>query len=65
MIIFAPEKNKREILNTLRMRKSIKQIIFTLVLPLMVFTSCIKDELPNAEADIVDVLLGKDVIISK
>ncbi len=65
MIIFAPEKNKREILNTLRMKKSIKQIIFTLVLPLMVFTSCIKDELPNAEADIVDVLLGKDVIISK
>lgn len=41
------------------------RILLAMLMPLLVFTSCIKDELPNAEADIVDVILGKDVIISK
>lgn len=36
-----------------------------MLMPLAVLTSCIKDELPNTEADIVDIILDKDVIISK
>ena len=47
------------------MKKTIVRLIIAMVMPLMVFTSCIKDELPNAEADILDVILDKDVIISK
>ena len=47
------------------MKKTIVRIIFALAMPLMVFTSCIKDELPNTEADILDIILDKDVIISK
>lgn len=47
------------------MKKTIARIAFALVMPLMVFTSCIKDELPNTEADILDIILDKDVIVSK
>ena len=47
------------------MKKTIARIAFAMVMPLMVFTSCIKDELPNTEADILDIILDKDVIISK
>ncbi|MBQ7819824.1 MAG: PCMD domain-containing protein [Bacteroidales bacterium] len=47
------------------MKKSILRITLLLALPLMVLSSCIKDELPNTDADILDIELDKDVIIGK
>ncbi len=47
------------------MKRTILRITLLLALPLMVLSSCIKDELPNVDADILDIELDKDVIISK
>ena len=42
------------------MRKTFFKIVVALMLPLFTFTSCIKDELPNTDADILDITLPKE-----
>ena len=42
------------------MKKTFVRIAFAMAMPLMAFTSCIKDELPNTDADILDITMPNE-----